>query len=236
MCLEVIFNEPKHMILKHNFNYNSTFSTVRFFSTSKHFFIDENDKDKNDQDKLMQQVEELSYEWTGLDTKIGELCTKIREEEKEFEVEDSDGEDLGETEVSKYVTKREEQKDDIVGSYEEKRNEALFDRKNPREDSSLLLDYINKTTEEDIKTLEAIERNTSGAEDYSDELVETLAELKSHQEKAEKLYAEFHRNDLPPILPKESPSNEESPSRKSSIIDDFANPNTEMPSYIDPED
>lgn len=45
----------------------------------------------------------------------------------------------------------------------------------------------------------------------------------------------FHENDLAPILPE---NNEKSPSKESSIIDDYANPNpnTEMPSYIDPDD
>lgn len=166
------------MTFKYTFIYTKIFNQVRFFSTSKPLFIDE-----NDQDKLFELVDDLNAEWTGLYAKVEELFNNIREEETDFEVEDSDGEDLGETEISKYVTRREERKDDIVGTHEEQRDEALFDRNNPREDKSLLLDYINKTTRDDIETLETVEKQTSGTENYFDQLVETLDELKSHEKK-----------------------------------------------------
>lgn len=216
------------MTIQHTFIFSGIFAKIRFFSTSKPLFIDE-----NDQDKLFEKVDELNYEWNDLDGKVETLFNNIRKEETGFEVEDSDGEEQGETEVSKFVTRREEQKDDMVGRYEEKRNEALFERNNARDDRSLLLEYINKTTKDDIKTLEDIEKEASGIEDYYPLLLKTLDELKSHEKSSDELLVKYHENDLPPISPE---NNEESLSKKPSNIDDYANPNTEMPSYMDPED
>lgn len=164
-----------------NYTYfNTKFSyTVRSFSTYKPLLVNQ-----NDQDKLFQEADDLNGEWNYLDGKVEELFKNYREEEeREYEVEDSDGEELGETEVSKYVAEREARKDDIIGRYEELRDVALFDKNNVREDKSLLLDYINKTTKDDIETLETVEKQTSGVEDYYDQLSETLSELKNHEKK-----------------------------------------------------
>ena len=216
------------MNIQQTFIFSGIFSQIRFFSTSRPLFIDE-----NDQDKLFEKVEELNYEWHDMDGKVETLFNDIRKEETSFEAEDSDGEDLGETEISKYVSKREAEKDDLVGRYEEKRNEALFERNNVRDDRSLLLDYINKTTKNDIKTLQSIEKETQGIEDYRPLLLETLDELKNLEKSSDELLVKYHENDLPPISHE---TNENSTSKKPSNIDDYANPSTEMPSYMDPED
>lgn len=56
-----------------------------------------------------------------MDTQLEKLFQDIRDEETNFEVENSDGEYEGETEVSKYMSKREEQKDRMVGEYDDER-------------------------------------------------------------------------------------------------------------------
>lgn len=226
-----LFYILKLMNLNYTFICTKFFNKVRFFSTSKSLSIDNNNQDKNDQDKLFEEVEDLNEEWNDIDGLVEELFNDIRREETDYEVEDSDGEELGETEISKYVTRREERKNDIVGTEEARRDEALFDRKNPREDNSILLDYINKTTKDDIKTFETVEKHTSGTEDYYEKLTHTLDRLRSHEERSSELLKKFHENDLPPLLPENRPT-----SNESSLMDDYANPNTEMPSYIDPED
>jgi hypothetical protein len=216
------------MTIKQNIFFPRIFAQIRFFSTSKPLLTDE-----NDQDKLFEEVGELNDEWNHMDGKVETLFNNIRKEEPDFEVQDSDGEELGETEISKLVSKREAEKDDLVGRYEQKRNVATFDEKNDRKDKSLLLDYINKTTKNDIKTLEYVEKESQGVEDYRPLLIETLNELKNLEKSSDELLVKYHENDLPPISPE---TNENSTSKKPSNIDDYANPSTEMPSYMDPED
>ncbi len=216
------------MNFKYTFTYNNKFLQVRFISISKPLLAE-----PNDQDKLFKEVDVLQNEWDELDTELELLFKEIREEETDFEVANSDGETEGETEVSKYVSKREEEKDRMVGQYDDERDSALFDRNNPREDRSLLLEYISKTTSNDIETLESIEKQTSGAEGYYEKLIDTLDQLREHEAKANELLNKYHQNDLPPILPTEQPSLEERPP---SNIEDYADTSTEMPSYMDPED
>lgn len=216
------------MTFKYTFIYTRFLNPVRLFSTSKTLFT----KDKNDQEKLYDEIKELEKRWDGLDGQIEELFEDIKQEEKDFETQDSDGE-FQETEVSRYVTERSEQKDLIVREHERRRSDALFDRRNVRENRSILLDYINTTTRDNIETLEAVEKQTSGAENYYGQLVETLDDLKNHEVKANEVLARYHENDLPPILPEE---NVNSPANNSSLIDDYADTSTEMPSYMDPED
>ena len=161
------------MNFKYTFTYKKNFLQVRFISTSKPLLAE-----SNDQDKLFKEVDVLQNEWDELDTELELLFKEIREEETDFEVENSDGETEGETEVSKYVSKREQEKDRMVGVYDDERDSALFDRNNPREDRSLLLEYINKTTSNYIETLEDIEKQTSGAEGYYEKINRYIGPVK----------------------------------------------------------
>ncbi|RYE14405.1 MAG: hypothetical protein EOP34_06645 [Rickettsiales bacterium] len=66
------------------------YTQVRFFTTSKALLIYPNLP--KDQDKLFKEVDELNQKWHAIDGELEELFEQIREEERGFQVSDSEGE------------------------------------------------------------------------------------------------------------------------------------------------
>lgn len=138
-----------------------------------------------------------------------------------------------ETEVYKYISRNEEDKHQLVDDYKGQWNQVSFNANNTRKESSLLLDLIHKTTKQDIDTLKAIEKETSGGEFYYEELTHVLDKLSEQEVASTELLEKFHVNDLPPIAVVDSPI----PKNRSNIYDFFFfDTSLYMPSNIDPED
>lgn len=141
----------------------------------------------------------MEEEWNELDNDIEELAKRIQDEEIGYEVA---GE--GETEVSKFTKSREDLKDKLVGELQEEVEATLHDRNNPRGARSLMLNLIEQSTKEDIKTLESIDSQYSGAEDNFEDLHEILDRLRNLESNTKELIVEYHKNDLAPIISEEN--------------------------------
>ena len=152
-------------------------------------------------------MDKLEQKWHKVDRELDEAAENIQEEDAEFE----QGE--GTTELSRLLAQRVAERDRSIGTCDEERDRALFDRNNPREDKSLLLDSIVENTRKDIQTLEAALEE--GAEYAYEEVPAILDELKKIETKATQLRTKFHEADLPPIRSRDD-VNETSPSQNSS--------------------
>ena len=139
----------------------------------------------NDQEDLHNRVDQLNQEWTKIDDKVESLTEAIRTEEQDYEV----GE--GETEVSKYLAKREEKKDRLVGQYDAELDQAYVVEDNTHRAKSILLNMIAESTKNDIKTFEKVLGQFDGAEDSHEEVVKVLDRLRDHQAKTTDLKTEF---------------------------------------------
>jgi len=180
----------------------SNHNNIRQFTTNNFLLMERQNRSRpNDQDDLFKEVDELEDKWRTLDSEVEELTEKIREEDEVLET------DEGETEVSKYIAVREARKDRFIGECEEERDRALFDRQNSREDKSLLLDLISKSTKKDIKTLESIGKELPSDDPTYDELTDILGRLKSQYTNTRELRSRYHQNDLPPILASDTDTN-----------------------------
>jgi len=185
----------------------------------------------NDLEKLLEKSKVTEEKWNVMDGGIEEVTKKIQESDVDNGIDDE------ETYLSQYLTKREKEKDDLVGELEEARTSAILEN---RERDSMLgfLEIAKITTKKDIETFEFIENQLAGHEDEYDEVVRLLEELKSLKTSVATLIEEFHENDLPPITSRES-NDEISQAQNSdtkSNLDDYADTSTEMPTYMDPED
>jgi len=182
---------------------SAIFTSFRLFHISSILFS----PNSNDQDKLYKEIQELELQSEGTDTQIEEVAKKIRQEEEEFETQE------GETELSKLLARKEEEKNRFIGDYGVLRNRALFDENNQRKDHSLALDQILTTTRQDIKTLENAAREVNGTNDSYHELTEVIDTLKKQESKTSELINRYHENDLPPIS--DNGSNVTAPSENS---------------------
>lgn len=206
---------------------NNTLSLKkRSFSTSRSLLVKPT---PNDQDTIYEEVNQVKQEWRNLNQDMKEVTKDIKEDEVDYQ----SGEE--ETELSKYVTKREAKKDRLIEEGEAKRETAFYDRGNAREDKAILLQYMNKATKKDIKTLEKVESDLSGLEPGYDRYTDVYARSKDQEAIMSDLIRRYHMNDLAPIRSTDA-NKEASTPQKSSILDDYADTSTEMPSYMDPED
>ena len=95
--------------------------------------------------------------------------------------------------------KRRTKRDELVGTYEEARDRALFDNNDLRGDKSLMLQLIDKSAEQDITTLNHIKSELAEMDDAQDTASELIKRLETQREEASELIMKSHENDLPPI-------------------------------------
>lgn len=129
----------------------------------------------NDQDKLTEKFKDLEEEFNETDDAIETLAKEIREDEEIIQ----DGDE--ETELSKFLQKREKKKDDLVGRYEQYKDNALFGNKDSREDISLMLELMKKSARQDIKTLINVKQELDRDDEHQDKISDILARL--HKQK-----------------------------------------------------
>nr|GEZ06793.1 hypothetical protein [Tanacetum cinerariifolium] len=185
----------------------------------------------NDLQKLIEKSIQMEEESDVIDRELEEVTQSIQKED----VGDTSNDE--ETFLSQYITRREKEKDDLVGHLEQLRSSAIIEGRD-REARLGFLDIVDQTTTRDIETLEFIKEQLAGHEDDYEEVIRLLAELKSQEANVAALIEEFHANDLPPITSTQS-SDETSQAQNSeqkSNLDDYADTSCEMPSYMDPED
>lgn len=174
---------------RRNLSYLSTTRSITF----KRKFRSTSNLSVNDQEKLFEEISDLQTKKDCNDADIRKLQEGIQADEVFNQV----GE--GETSVSKYIEDRMVLKDRLEQKTTEEMGAALYDRKNPREEKSILLGSIAKDTQEDKETLEAL------LEDFSDdarggEITEILGRLRDQEAEAAQLIAKMDENTLPPIL------------------------------------
>lgn len=128
---------------------------------------------------------------------IDELYEAIREEDRFLRDEEEEGEEP--SELSKDLTDHAEDKDRLIGGYNQERDEALFDRENVREDKTLLLDQIKQTLERDINKMDELLEEIPRESEQWDKVYDIKEELLQRQAEASSLSEQWHCNDLPPI-------------------------------------
>lgn len=163
---------------------------------------------ENDQDELFEQFEDLEEEFNETDGDIEQLAEVVREGERS--VQDGDEE----TELSKFMKRREEKKDDLVGRYGEYKDNALFNNEDKREDVSLTLELIKKSARKDIETLKTASTELDESDEVQDEISRIIPKLEAQKEKASKLLVKLHENDLNFIRPSNSENPESSVSNQ----------------------
>jgi DNA repair ATPase RecN len=169
-------------------------SNVRYFSSSSvSYNPDNNGKPLNDQEKLIQKIDKLYEEWSEIDAEVEEFKDLVHEEE---EVE---GDPEETTELSKMLREDSDNKDDIIGSYQEPIDRAAFDTNNVREEKSLQLDQVQASVKADLHTVRTLKSELAPM-DYSWDKADKLSnKLENIQQEASSLKEEWHKNDLPPI-------------------------------------
>nr|AYO45641.1 hypothetical protein [Zymoseptoria tritici] len=173
-----------------------TFVLGRWFTTTNYMLLPR----KNDQDDLIDEINKLEQEFNEIDADIEELNKEIVEGEVDV---NSDGE---ETELSKWVKEREEEKDSMVGDNMENKDEALFVNNNERKNHSLTLELIKESASKDIETLNEVMDQCPQDNPAFDRALELVEKVEYLQEKASELHEKWHENDLPPMsnLPENS--------------------------------
>lgn len=149
----------------------------------------------NDHDRLLKQFESLEEDFNDTDDKIENLSKKIKENEKEIQEDEDD------TELSKFLDRREQEKDNRVGKFEQFKDHALFSNKDKREDVSLMLELIKKSARKDISTFKTVKEHLDSEDECQDEASDIIAELEKQQKKASDLLGDWHENDLNFIRP-----------------------------------
>lgn len=158
----------------------------------------------------MEEVKNLESDFNETDNDIENLTEKISEDETFIQNDDE------ETELSKFLKRRQEEKDDRVGRFEQYRDHALFSNEDKREDVSLMLELIERSARKDIETLKAAKEELWSGDEAQEEASDIISKLEAQQVKASDLLEKLHENDLNFIRPSTdiSESNQSSETNK----------------------
>lgn len=152
----------------------------------------------SDDDEMYEKVTELENEYNDLDREIEQVKEELIEQEENYQ------EDEEETELSKEISRNTQDKDRLIASYQEPRDEVLED--NYRAEKSLALEQTKVSIEKDLDIIEEIKDNIP----QMDEDFEKIENLEERLEDLHKRVCDFedtyHKNDLPSKIDQESQS------------------------------
>lgn len=191
-----------------------TATNCRYFSSTAAWNLPK----PNDQKDLIDKIDSLEEKFNDIDRDLEELVEEITEDDEENYVPPASdsGDDSGSegglreesevTELTKYMSDRKDEKDDLVGENMEQMDRALFDENNRRKEKSLLLDMISESTAGDIETLKSIQSQLDPDDPSYEKASEILERLEAQGEEVADLQEKWHENDLPPIRESQSQS------------------------------
>jgi DNA repair exonuclease SbcCD ATPase subunit len=196
----------------------------------------------NDLELLIEKVKDMEEAWNELDRDIEEVTKTIQQDDLDNRISD-DIDDV--SELHKYLEQRQNEKDQIVSRLEEARSSAILEDRE-RDIRLGSLDIMHATTTRDIETLREVSKELTALENSYEEVASLLERLEDLEPRVAELKDEFHENDLPPILGTQSDSEtsksgtsdtfDNQNNQEGSLLDDYADSSTEMPSYMDPDD
>ena len=126
---------------------------------------------------MVSEIESLEKKFDELDRDIEEFTQAVHEDDEGL------AEDGDDTELSKFMVRKEVRKDKLVGNYTELRDRALFDEDNLRKDKSLMLELADKSTRQDIRTMKYIKSQLSPEDelyDHASDIISRLQDQKSN--------------------------------------------------------